>query len=460
MPTSSPARPREAEPETMTDAPATIERYQARFAEARAALPGAGLTWLDGLRTRGLAAFDQAGLPTPKWEDWKYTNLNLLRQALDEAAATPADDAGSVDAVPARLAAETAHRVVLVDGRLRPELSSPEPLPAGVSLTATAEAMTTSPDWLQGALAALEDIETLPLAALNTAFMADGYVLHLADGAVLDRPLEVVLLATGRMPLLQPRNLIVAESGSEATVLENHAGVAAGGYVTNAVTQVLCRPNASVRRCKLQAEAADATHIALLTAELARDARFANFELARGGRLTRSESRIALTGPGAELRLDGAYLARGKQHNDTTTWIDHRAGQTNGEEVYKGVLDDQARAVFRGRITVRPQAQQISGNQLNKTLLLADGAEIDSKPELEILADDVKCSHGATAGELDRDALFYLRSRGIPEAAARSMLIEAFLGEAAERIADEAIRAALSAEIQAWLADVDEGKRA
>jgi len=439
----------------MPEATQTIAHLRQQLAAVNADLPGAGLPWLAALRQRGLAVLDEAGLPTPKWEDWKYINLNLLRQALEATEVAPA--AAPVDAIPARLAAEAAHRLVLVDGRVRPELSSGPALPDGVHLRPLAEAMTAPDGTLEAALGTLDDLAALPLAALNTAFMADGYVLTLADGAVLERPLEVVVMTASDAAIAQPRNLIVAGANSRATVLETYAAAGADGYVTNAVTQVLCRPGARLSRCKLQAEADGAVHIALLAAVLERDAGFANFELARGGRLARSESRVALTGPGAELRLDGAYLARGRQHNDTTTWIDHRAGQTTSEEVYKGVLDDQARAVFRGRISVQPQAQQISGNQLNKTLLLADGAEIDSKPELEIFADDVKCSHGATAGELDREALFYLRSRGIPETAARSMLIEAFLGEAAERIEDEAIRATLSADIAAWLGATREG---
>jgi Fe-S cluster assembly protein SufD len=296
-----------------------------------------------------------------------------------------------------------------------------------------------------------------PLAALNTAFLADGYVLRLGDGARLDRPLEITFLNGNG--LSQPHNLIIAGANSQATVIEHH--IANGeSYIANSVTRACIGDGANIARYKLQREADAAQHYALFDARIGRDARLANFELSAGAAVAHSTSRIDLAEPGADLRLDGIYLGQRRQETASVTTITHSAGDTASSEIYKGVLDDQARAVFQGKISVRPDAQRINGQQLNKTLLLSDQAEIDTKPELEILADDVKCSHGATAGELDENALFYLRSRGIPEGVARGMLIEAFLGEVTERIAHEQVRDAVAAIARNWLDNHAPGARA
>ena len=233
--------------------------------------------------------------------------------------------------------------------------------------------------------------------------------------------------------------------------MEHYLGQGGESYVINSVTELQAAAGAHVRRYKIQQEAMGASHMATLAGQLDDDARFENFDLNLGGQLVRSEIHMALQGPGANATLNGIYLLRGKQHCDNAIWMDHVVGGNTSHQDYRGILDDRAHAVFQGKITVRRDAQGIEGHQLNKTLLLSDKAEIDSKPELEILADDVKCSHGATAGELDESGLFYLRSRGIPEAEARQLLMTAFIVQTLNKIGNDAVRAIIEPLVADWM---------
>jgi len=429
-------------------ADATPSTYEDRFLARRGDLPGAGIAWIDSLRARAAAGFAANGLPTTRNEAWKYTNLNALRPLLLADAVAPVQ--ASVDRVNGLLPATDAWRAVFVDGRYRADLSDLDDLPAGLRIRALAEALVGGSDVLEAMLGGDEIADAAPMLQLNTAFMTDGAVIELDKGAEIERPLELIFASTGGSATHAVRNIVIAGANSRLDLVETYIGLADGGDITSAVTQVQCHDGARLRRVKLQDDAPDAFHLGHLVADIGKDATFQNFELSKGARLSRSEAHAHLMARGADLRLDGAYLMRGKQHCDHTTTINHVAGDTNSQEVFKGVLDDAARAVFQGKIVVRPDAQRINGHQLNKTLLLSDKAEIDTKPELEIFADDVKCSHGATAGELDEDALFYLRSRGIPHDEARGMLIESFLGEAIEPIGNEVIRTAIGDRARSW----------
>ena len=307
-------------------------------------------------------------------------------------------------------------------------------------------------EWLPEALGRPSKSNGHPLLALNAALMADGYVLRLGPGDVLARPIEIVYLARpgDRTLAYHPRNLILAEAGSQATIVEHHLGLDDGTYFTNGVTELRLERDAQIRLFKLQDEASKAFHLHQTSARIGAGASLEGFTLSLGGRLVRNEIKLSLDGRGAACRLNGAYALGLEQHCDNTSVIDHIGLETTSRQVYKGVLDDRARAVFQGRIAVRPGAQGTDGHQLNKTLLLSDQAEIDTKPELEINADDVKCSHGATAGELEEDALFYLRSRGIPEDEARDVLVQAFLDEALEEISDDDVRQAFQVRLADW----------
>jgi len=425
------------------------------FAAHRALLPGAGLDWLGNLRDSSIARFAERGLPSPRLEAWKYTNLGPLEK-IDFAPARP--DSVSIDHLPTLLPhGQGGHRLVFVNGYYRTDLSHVEDLPEGVELDSLSALLAEAPDRLAGHLGQVgaSDSGEQPLLALNTALMADGFVLRLRRGLRLAAPVEIVFLgATGDKALAyHPRNLIVLEAGSQATILEHHAGLGGGTYLANGGTEVVLDADAALHHYKVQTESDEAYHVSTAQIEIGRNALYDGFLLTTGARLSRNEVTARLVAEGADCRLNGAYMLRGKQHCDTTTTIHHMAPHTNCREVFKGVVDDAARGVFQGRLVVHKDAQHTNGHQLSKALLLSDRAEVDTKPELEIYADDVKCSHGATTGDLDRAALFYLRSRGIPEATARHMLIEAFLSETIHAIAAQGLCPALLSSVGHWLSD-------
>jgi Fe-S cluster assembly protein SufD len=425
------------------------------FAAQRTALPGARLDWLANLRESGIARFAERGLPSPRLEAWKYTNLGPLEK-IDFAPAR--SDSVSIDHLPTLLPhGQGGHRLVFVDGYFRADLSHVEDLPDGVELGSLSEMLAGDSALLAERLGRVgaSDSAEQPLLALNTALMADGFVLRLRRGVRLAAPVEIVFVgATGDKALAyHPRNLIVLEPGSQATILEHHAGLGGGTYLANGGTEVVVGADAALHHYKVQAESDAAFHVSTAQIEIGRNALYDGFLLTTGARLSRNEVTVRLVDEGGDCRLNGAYMLRGEQHCDTTTTIHHEAPHTSCREVFKGVVDDAARGVFQGKIVVHKDAQHTNGHQLSKALLLSDRAEVDTKPELEIYADDVKCSHGATTGDLDRTALFYLRSRGIPESAARHMLIEAFLSETIHAIAAQGLCPALLSSVGHWLSD-------
>jgi Fe-S cluster assembly protein SufD len=345
-----------------------------------------------------------------------------------------------------------AHRLVFVGGLFRPELSRLERLPVGVTLASLAASLDDAE--VAEALGRIARLEDSPLTALNAALFRDGFLLKLGANVEVTAPIEVVHVGLpGEAPAAAHlRNLILAAPGARATVVEYHVCLGEGVHAFNGITEVRLEREARLRLYKVQAEGGDAFHLQRCEAELADGAEFESFGLTLGARLSRNEIHVALNGRGAQARVHGAYALAGKQHADTLTAVDHRGVDTLSRQVFKGVLDDSSHAVFQGKVRVAPGARGADGQQLNKTLLLSRKAEIDSKPELEILADDVKCSHGATAGELAEEAIFYLRSRGIPPAEARHLLVEAFLAEAVAEVGDATVAEAMRGLIQHWLA--------
>lgn len=430
-----------------------VDSYVEQFEALKGELPGGGHEWLGELREAAMARFVTLGFPTRRSEAWKYTDLRPL-QKVPFLPARGTDAAVSIDRMPALLPTDLRrYRLVFVNGGFRPELSNLSDLPSGVEVGSLGAALTKTPDEVAERIGKLGELDGMPMLALNTALMCDGLMLRVRAGVMPEGPIEAIFIgAPADTPVAyHPRNLLVLEPGSQATLVEHHVGIGAGPYFANGVTDIIAEERAHLRHYKVQAEGADAFHIATVRGSLGKDAVYDGFGLSLGARLSRNEMELRLDGPGAECRLNGAYLMRGQQHCDTTTVIEHREPHARCRETFKGVLDDRSRAVFQGRIVVHPGAQGTDAHQLSRTLLLSDRAEIDTKPELEIYADDVKCSHGATVGDLDHDAMFYLRSRGIAEAQARKVLIEAFLGEVLEEISAERIRDAFSARAAEWL---------
>jgi Fe-S cluster assembly protein SufD len=378
------------------------------------------------------------GVPTQRVEPWRYTSLNPLLETDFE----PSTSAPRVDpALVRRLTIPNSHRLAFADGWAVAEAGTD--LPPGVSLRIDKDF---------GSASGLADDH--PFVAINAAFATGGLVLTIRAGVRVERPIHLLFLGggNGKARAFHPRFALRLEPGAKASVIEHHAARGDGAYWSNPVGSIVLGAGARFHHCKLIEDGAAAIHIAVTAVEVGAGAAYDSAVVTTGGALARNELGVTLAGEGAACRLDGLYLARGRQHIDNTTEIVHAHPKTTSVETYKGVLDDKARGVFQGRIIVRPQAQKSDGRQTNRTLLLSDQAEIDTRPELEILADDVKCGHGAAAGEIDETALFYLRARGIGADEARRMLTEAFAAEVIDGIEDKVAAALLRERLAAWLA--------
>jgi Fe-S cluster assembly protein SufD len=426
-----------------------------------AALPGGQVAWVRHARQEGATLWQAQGAPSVKVEQWKYTNLRDMLK-VPFRAARPADEIG-LDAIPAGVALTLdAHVLVFVNGRFSPELSDLDALPKGVAVATLATMLETEPHAVEPFIGRIADAADLPFAALNQAGLEDGFVVRVKTGATLEKPLHIVQVSTteGTPTAHQPRNVIVLEAGAVATIAESWIGTDSDTpTLRNAVTEVHVGPDAVLTHQILQNLPDAAYNLAATAVKVEAKGVYDSFVLQVGGKLSRHDLRVELAGRHAECRLNGAYGATGTQHMDTTSFIDHAVPECTSNEVYKGVLGGKAKGVFQGKILVRKDAQKTDGNQLHKALLLERGAEVDTKPELEIYADDVTCSHGATTGELDAVALFYLRSRGIDPETARMLLIEGFLDDVVERIPGEANREAFKEVIHRWqrrrIAEID-----
>jgi Fe-S cluster assembly protein SufD len=393
--------------------------------------------WLASYRRRSLARFAEQGFPSRRSEAWRYLDLRLLEQS----PLPPAPAAGAIS--PARFDdiefAGAASRLVLIDGRFIPELSVIAGLPVGVWFGSTAVAIDTRPELMRKALETPAIDRDRGFAALNGAFFSDGFVLDVAPGVVLDRPIEIVHLASGEVSgSLHTRSLVALGAESGVQLIESFAGE--GRYWRNDLINLRLADGAKLNRVTLVEEAADALHLSDVSAVLDRNSKLASFVLLLGGRTVRHEVTVQSAGEGAHCGLYGAFLLADRQEANIVTTVEHMAERGETREIFKGVAAGRAHGAFQGRITVQPGAQKVDAHMLSRNLLLGARAAIDTKPELEIFADDVKCSHGAAVGDLDEAALFYLLARGIPRDEARRMLIGGFLREAVEIVEPMAVR--------------------
>jgi Fe-S cluster assembly protein SufD len=410
-------------------------------------------SWLAPLRRRAIDHFAERGFPTTRDEDWRYTNLAALAATPFRLVAPSPDGDGVPAGTLEQLALVGAEwpRLVFLDGRYSPKLSTARPLPGDGRAASLAEALITDGELVERHLGRHAGWDGNVFAALSTAFVQDGAFVYVPADARSETPIELLFLATMPGVVAQPRTLIVAGPHSRLTVVERYVGLTDEAYVTNAVTEVVAGPGAVVDHYVLQEQGPEAFHVATLHAALERDAAFATCGTTFGGRLSRTTLALAFAGEGARGAVNGLYVVGGRQHVDHHVTVDHAVPRCASRQLFKGVLDGTSRAVFNGRVIVRPHAQKTDATQTNKHLLLSDGVEVDSKPQLEIFADDVKCTHGAAEGQLAPDALFYLKSRGIGEEMARALLTYGFAREVLERVQIGPLRAYLDNVIPARL---------
>ena len=420
------------------------------FAAVKGALPGAGA--VGALREDAFRRFETEGLPHRRVEEWKYTDLRALMRDAKPLAGVPdaAAKARAKDAL-AMLDAIEARRIVFVDGALVEELSDLSGLEAGLTIRSMAQALAAGDRDLLAHLGRIVPTDDVAVA-LNTAFMGDGAVIHVAPGAALAQPIHLVFVNAGGAPSsVFARSLVVIGKGARAMLVESHIGSTASDTQVNTVLELKVGDEAHVDHIKITGAGAGALHVSTLMAAIGAHARFNAFLFTTGGAVVRNQAFVRFDGEGTIAGIRGASLLKGRQHADTTLLADHATADCTSREVFKSVLDEEGRSVFQGKIIVRRHAQKTDAKMATHALLLSETAEADNKPELEIFADDVQCGHGATSGALDEDLLFYLKARGIPAKEAEALLIQAFVGEAVEGIEHAGLRDALMDHVVAWL---------
>ena len=402
---------------------------------------GDGPSWLPRVRRAAMDRFATVGFPSSRDEEWRFTPVSPIAQT-DFRPAAPAKLTRSA-LQPFLFGHPEWPQLVFVNGKFAPDLSVLPSLPLGVRLGNLATALAGDTTLLERHLTRHAAPETTPFAALNTAFIRDGALVYVPVDTALDRPVHLLFVTSPDAggTVAHPRNLIIVERGAKASVVESYVSLAGGAtYFTNAVTEVVSGEDAWTEHTRIQRESERAYHVGLTHVDQARGSHYRSFTLAMGGAIARLNLHVRLNAPGIETLMYGLYLTHGDQLVDNHTAIYHDHPECNSWEVYKGVLDDRSRAVFNGKVFVKPEAQKTDAKQTNRNLLLSSGAKVDTKPQLEIFADDVKCTHGATVGFLDPAALFYLRSRGLPPAVARKVLTYAFAGEVVNEVALEPVR--------------------
>ncbi|MEJ0090363.1 MAG: Fe-S cluster assembly protein SufD [Limisphaerales bacterium] len=423
--------------------PAVTEPFLEKFRH----FESAAKTSLLPFRKAGLALFSELGFPTLQHEDWRFTNVTPLAKLPFQ----PMFEAPAVNGAETKALSEFAFtkiagtRLVFVNGHYSSKLSTVETLPAGVKVGNLAAALTADAALVEKYLGRCTPAKDNAFAALNQAFFLDGAFVHVPKGVDVATPIQLVYICSANETgaTVQPRNLIVAEANSRVTIVESYITTTDAAYFTNAVTEIFAGDNAFVEHLKFQDESQAAFHIAAIHGEFGRASNVNIHSFALGAKLSRNSIRAKLAGEGLECILNGLYLTRDEQLADHHMIVEHAQPNCASHEYFNGILDDKSKGVFHGRILVQQVAQKTDAKQTNKNLLLSDDATANTKPQLEIYADDVKCTHGATIGQLNEESIFYLRSRGIGTDTARQMLIHAFAGEIIERIKCEPAREAV-----------------
>lgn len=407
--------------------------------------------WLKEMQRRGLTFLGESGFPTPADENWRYTNIKpLLKRAFNVVTSSQTRltreqlDAFQIDGLDSL-------RIVLVDGQFDSQLSM-QPNTCGLTVSSLSEMLAKQPDLVAKHINRLLPDSTHGFMALNTAFVSNGVWIEAAEDVTVEQPVELVFISTGEdHSLVQPRNMIIAGKNSQLKVIERYLSLNDSNTMTNTLTEIYAGANCDLEHVRIQQESRKANHISGTFVKLAEKAQFSTSTITLGGNLTRNDLRCQIAGTWAHSNMYGLYAANRRQHVDNFTQVEHLVENCTSDELYKGVLDDRSRAVFHGRIYVAQDAQQTDAYQNNRTLLLSSDAEIDTKPQLEIYADDVKCSHGATVGQLNEEYLYYLRARGVEQSKARRMLTFAFVKQALGAISIEPLKAYLEEQLDQQL---------
>lgn len=427
--------------------------YISSFSALQGAVEGQEPGWLSRMRKAAMLRFEEKGFPTTKDEEWKYTDISAIKKSEFELALSARSplSAEAINAIP--FADLKSSRMVFWNGHFQSELSAVNPLPGGTRVAHLKELVESDSSFLELHLNQYVRWEDQVLNALNVAFLQDGAIIHVPRGVVVEEPIHLLFLSQAEETslMIHPRVLIVAEENSQVTVAESHIGIS-GRYWSNGVTEIVAGENAVVDHYKLQKESDDdGYHTATVQSYQGRTSSVSTSTISLSGAIIRNETSSALDGEGSWSELNGLFLISQDHHVDNFTQLEHLKPNCSSREHYKGILDDKSQGVFRGRIVVAKDAQRTDSKQTNNNLLISDDALINTKPQLEIYADDVKCTHGATIGQLDRDAVFYLRSRGIDNKAARSILIYAFASEMVGRIKLEELAQQLDNYLFEWL---------
>ncbi len=420
----------------------TLDLYRQAFHSLAKTLPGAELGWLRGARRHAFERFETLRFPTTRSEEWKYTNVAPIEHHAWHFASSRGDNIDVSSIVEDLVFDKSAARMVFVNGRHAPKLSRLEGLPEGVFVGSLTRALREIPERIEPLIARVMPQDGF--AALNTAFLSDGYVVALPADCRIEKPLQMLFIADEAGLATHPFNAVLAARGSRCAVIEQFVGIADDSYLTNVVTRIAAADDADVEHCRIQEEARRAFHLARVDITEQRASHVGSQSFAFGSALSRVEIDVRFSGANARTDLAGLYFAGARQHLDHHTRIDHELPRCTSREHYRGVLDGSSHGVFDGRVIVHQGAQQTDAHLANQNLLLSRDAEIDTKPQLEIYADDVKCTHGATVGRLDENQLFYLRARGMDEAVARATLVWAFARDIVDRVSSDAVRARLT----------------
>ena len=431
-----------------------IGNYLQLFTRFQKHAKGRGLPWLNDLRERAFARFCETGFPTTHDEDWRFTNVSAISRT-EFALPSGGRLSSPADIEPFRLR-DAAYQLVFVDGRFSRELSSLGTLPNSVRVASLAEVVSRDPAAIEAHLGRYLNIERDSFCALNTAFAEDGACILIPRRTVLGAPIALLFVTTANVtPLMaNPRNLIVVENEAQATIVEDYVSFGGSTAFCNAATELIAGDNAVVSHYMLEREHRQAFNISTLRIQQGRSANVSSHSVLLGGGLVRNNVHPVLAGEGAECVINGLFIGSGKQHLDNYMLVEHVSPHCASRQFYNGILDDHAHGVFHGRIIVHKDAQKTDAKQTNRNLLLCDDARIDTKPQLEIYADDVKCTHGATIGQIEENALFYLRSRGIDEISARKLLLLAFANECLDRMAASPAREYVEKLILAHLSEI------